>query len=158
MAEVGADDFDTKRILVIDDEGPMLRTHGRVLETHGFRPVMMADPAEALEEAKRRLPSVVVVDLVMPGMSGLELVTRLRTHYGRSCPPVILISANLAQLSPMEQIMFDAMFAKPYSVDRLVNWVRKLARYHHDKRMSPSNVHLKWTPERWDRKEEDGEL
>jgi len=136
----------------------MLRTHGRVLETHGFRPVMMADPAEALEEAKRRLPSVVVVDLVMPGMSGLELVTRLRTHYGRSCPPVILISANLAQLSPMEQIMFDAMFAKPYSVDRLVNWVRKLARYHHDKRMSPSNVHLKWTPERWDRKEEDGEL
>jgi DNA-binding response OmpR family regulator len=137
------DDFDTKRILVVDDEGPMLRTHGRVLEAHGLRPVLMADPGEALEEAKRRIPSVVVVDLVMPGMSGLEFVTRLRTHYGRSCPPVMLVSANLIQLSPMEQIMFDALFPKPYSIDRYVEWVRKLARQHYERRNAPSEVHLK---------------
>jgi CheY-like chemotaxis protein len=137
------DDFDIKRILVVDDEVPMLRTHGRVLEAHGLRPVLMADPAEALEEAQRRVPSVIIVDLVMPGMSGLEFVTRLRTHFGRSCPPVMLVSANLIQLSPMEQIMFDALFPKPYSIDRYIEWVRKLARQHYERRHAPSEVHLK---------------
>lgn len=137
------DELDPKRILVVDDEGPMLRTHGRVLEAHDLRPVLMADPGEALEEAKKRLPSVVIVDLVMPGMSGLEFVTRLRTHYGRACPPVMLVSANLIQLSPMEQIMFDALFPKPYSIDRYIEWVRKLARQHHERFHAASEVHLK---------------
>lgn len=136
-------EFDPKRILVVDDDGPMLRTHGRVLEAYGLRPILMADAGEALLEAKERLPSVMIVDLVMPGMSGLELVTRLRTHYGRSCPPVMLVSANLVQLSPMEQIMFDALFPKPYSIDRFVDYVRKLARQHYERREAPSEVFLK---------------
>ncbi len=134
------DEFDPKRILVVDDDGPMLRTHGRVLEAHGLRPVLMPDPGEALAEARQRPPAVIVIDLVMPGMSGLEYVTRLRTHYGRACPPVILVSANSAQLSPLEQLMFDAIFPKPYSVDRLVRWVKRLARQHWERRHAPSEV------------------
>lgn len=121
----------------------MLRTHGRVLEAFGLRPVLMADPDEALEEAKRRLPSVVVVDLVMPGMSGLEFVTRLRTHYGRSCPPVMLVSANLVQLSAVEKIMFDALFPKPYSIDCFIAWIRRLAHQHSERRKLPSELRLK---------------
>lgn len=134
------DDFDPKRVLVVDDDGPMLRTHGRVLEAHGLRPVLMADPGEALEEAKQRIPAVVVLDLVMPGMSGLEYVTRLRTHYQRECPPIILVSANHAHLSPMEQLLFDAIFPKPYAIDRLIQCVRRFAREHYEHRMAPSEV------------------
>jgi DNA-binding response OmpR family regulator len=134
------EDFDPKRILVVDDDGPMLRTHGRVLEAHGLRPVLMPDPGEALQEAKRRAPGVIVIDLVMPGMSGLEYVTRLRTHYGRACPPVILVSANCWQLSPLEQLMFDAVFPKPYSVDGLVTWVKRLGRQHWERRQAPSVI------------------
>lgn len=134
------DEFDPKRVLVVDDDAPMLRTHGRVLEAHGMRAILMADPSEALEEAKLRIPAVIVLDLVMPGMSGLEYVARLRTYYGRACPPVILVSANHVQLSPMEQLMFDAIFPKPYSVDRLVAWVKRLARQHWDRRQAPSAV------------------
>lgn len=135
-----SDDFDPKRVLVVDDDGPMLRTHGRVLEAHGLRPVLMADPGEALEEAKQRPPAVVILDLVMPGMSGLEYVTRLRTHYQRECPPVILVSANHAHLSPMEQLLFDAIFPKPYSIDRLIQMVRRFAREHYEHRVAPSEV------------------
>ncbi len=134
------DDFDPKRVLVVDDDAPMLRTHGRVLETNGLRPVLMADAGEALTEATQRAPAVIVIDLVMPGMSGLEYVTRLRTHYGRACPPVILVSANYTHLSPLEQLMFDAIFPKPYSVDSLVSWVKRLARQHWERRQAPSEV------------------
>lgn len=136
----GGDEFDPKRVLVVDDDGPMLRTHGRVLDAHRLRPVLMADPGEALEEAKRRTPAVVILELVMPGMSGLELVTRLRNHYHRACPPIILVSAHHHQLSPMEQLMFDAVFPKPYSVDRLAQCVRRFAREHYERRTAPSEV------------------
>ena len=137
------DDFDPGRILVVEDEEPMLRTHERVLRAHGLRPVLVSDPVEAPAEVEARLPGVVVTDLVMPGMSGLELVTRLRTAHGRACPPVMLVSANVDQLSSMEQIMFDALFPKPYSVDRFVEWVRKLARQHYERRYLASEVRLK---------------
>jgi DNA-binding response OmpR family regulator len=141
--ESDGDDFDPKRILVVDDDGPMLRTHGRVLEAHGFHPILMPDAGEALEEAKSNLPSVIVLDLVMPGMSGLEYVARLRSYYGRTAPPLVLVSAHHHQLSPMEQLMFDAIFPKPYSVDGVIATVKKLARDHQERRRAPSEVVLK---------------
>lgn len=134
----GADEYDPTRVLVVDDDGRMLRTHGRVLAACGLAPVLMVDPGAALEEAKRRMPAVMVVDLVMPGMSGLELVTRLRTHYQRICPPVVLVSAKYLQLSPMEQLMFDAIFSKPYSIDTLAQCVRRFAREHYERHLASS--------------------
>ncbi len=118
----------------------MLRTHRRVLEAHGLVPVTVSDPHEGLDEVERMLPCVVVVDLVMPGMGGLEFVTRLRTQLGRECPPVVLVSANLVQLAPMEQIMFDALIPKPYGVDGFVSTIKKLARAHADRRQMPSGT------------------
>lgn len=134
------DEFDPKRVLVVDDDGPMLRTHGRVLEAHGFRPVLMADPTEAVEEAMQRTPAVVILDLVMPGMSGLDFATKLRMHYARACPPLVLVSANHGQLSVIDQLLFDAVFPKPYSIDRLIQSVRSFARDHYDRRYAPSEV------------------
>jgi two-component system OmpR family response regulator len=150
------DEFDPRRVLVVDDDGPMLRTHARVLEAHGLHPVVMADAAEALAEAMQRVPAVLVVDLVMPGMSGLELVTRLRAHFGRSCPPVVLVSANHVQLAPIEQLMFDAIVTKPFSIDRLVQVTKRLARQHADRRQAPSGVRSKATPAAGEGSESEG--
>lgn len=126
----------------------MLRTHSHVLEAHGMRPVSMKDAIEALEEAKARMPAAVIVDLVMTGMSGLEFVSRLRMHYGRACPPVILVSAHHAQVSPLEQLMFDVIMPKPYAIDRLVQTTRRLARQHAERLQSPSGVRSKSTARR----------
>jgi DNA-binding response OmpR family regulator len=139
VAEVDHE-FDVRRVLVVDDDRPMLHTHGRVLEAHGFLPTLMGCPNAALEDAKEQMPAAIMIDLLMSGMNGLEFVTRLRCHYGRACPPVILVSANHQQLSPMEQLMFDAIFPKPYSVDKVVYWVRRLAQEHADRRQAPSDI------------------
>ena len=136
-------DIDWKRVLVVDDDGPMLRTHGRVLETFGVRPVLMPDPSEALSEAMERTPAMIVVDLVMPGMSGLEFVTRLRGHFGRECPPVLLVSANSCEMSAMERIMFDGIISKPYSVSRLGHEIRRLIGEHWNRVNAASQAHLK---------------
>jgi two-component system response regulator VicR len=133
-------ELDPKRILVVDDDGPMLRTHGRVLEAHGFRPVLMPDPAEGLAEALRETPAVIVIELVMAGMSGLELVSRLRLHYGVASPPVVLVSASHGELSRLEQLLFDVILPRPYAIETLIHHVRRLAREHADRRQAPSGV------------------
>ena len=144
VTEVTQYTFDPKRVLVVEDDGPMLRTHGRVLEANGFHPVLMADPAEALLEAKGRLPSVVVVDLIMPGMSGMEFATRLRNHYGAESPPILLVSAAVAELEEAEQILFEQLLPKPYPVDALVSALRLHIGRHARRRgdMDP----IEWPP------------
>lgn len=135
---MASEEFDLKRVVVVDDDGPKLRTHVRVLDAHGFRPVPFDDPRDALEEILARVPGILVTDMWMPSMTGLELVTRLRTELGRVCPPIILVSTDLDRLAPMEQIMFDALFSNPYSVDAFMECVRGLARCHHERRKAAS--------------------
>lgn len=136
----GDEGLDPKRILVVDDEAAMLRTHGRVLSAHGFRPILLTSPHEALKEALERMPAAMIIDLAMPEMSGLELAAQLRSAYRRAAPPLILVSGNHDQLSPMEQLLFDAIFPKPYAVDQLVLCVKRLVREHYERRRAPSQV------------------
>lgn len=147
------DELDRRRVLVVDDDAPMLRTHARVLEAHGLSPVMMPDPVEGLEEARRRIPAVIVIELVMSGMSGLEFVSRLRLHYGAASPPVVLVSASHGQLAQMEQLLFDAILPKPYAIETLIHHVRRLAREHVERRQAPSGV-VRRTPKPRDEENE----
>ncbi len=136
----------------------MLRTHGRILEVHGLTPVLMQDPLEALEEIKQRLPGAIILDLMMPGMNGLELITRVRTYYGpRSRPPAILISGDHAALSPMEELMFDAIFPKPYSIDRMVYWVKRLSSEYWKRRHAPSDMRIRTDVLHLDVEDDEGE-
>ncbi|MGE0787449.1 MAG: response regulator [Sandaracinaceae bacterium] len=125
--------LDLKRVIVLDDDPAMLRTHERVLRSNGFRPLVFDDPWQAIQEIMGTLPGVIIVDLMMPQMSGVEVVTRLRAELGRECPPVVLVSGNASSLEPMEQIVFDAIFSKPYAVDDFTSVVRRLARRHYDR-------------------------
>lgn len=135
--------FDLKRVVVVDDDPEMLKTLTRILRSHDLRPVPISDPETALAEVLEHPPGVLMVDLVMPSMSGLDLVTRLRTELGQACPPVVLVSSSCHDLAPMEQIMFDALYSKPFSVDALVRTVRRLARSHHERRVAASGVQSK---------------
>ncbi len=78
--------------LVVDDDPHIRDLVARVLRRHGYDVRTAADGTEALAEVARDVPAVVVSDLVMPGMSGLELAGRLRAA---AVPlPVVLFSAS----------------------------------------------------------------
>ena len=67
-----------KRVLVVDDEAASRTGLQALLEGHGYRVEVAANGAEALEKARSFRPAVVIADLVMPGMDGLELVRSLQ--------------------------------------------------------------------------------
>jgi two-component system, NtrC family, response regulator HydG len=68
----------TPLVLIVDDERPNLESLGRIFEREGWRVAQASSGVEALEVARRERPSVVVTDLMMPGMSGEALLRALK--------------------------------------------------------------------------------
>ena len=79
-------------MLVVDDSPVDRRLAGKLLEKHGFVARYAVDGREALDEIGRERPSIVVTDLHMPRMSGLELVEAIRRTYP-ALPVVLLVAA-----------------------------------------------------------------
>ena len=65
-------------VLIVDDERPNLESLGKILEREGWRVALASSGSEALEVARREHPSVVITDLMMPGMSGESLLRALK--------------------------------------------------------------------------------
>ena len=78
-------------ILVIDDDESLRDTIGLMLENEGFRPILVSDGTTGLEQAFALRPNLILVDLRMPGLSGVEVCKRLRAASMNT--PVIVLSA-----------------------------------------------------------------
>jgi two-component system response regulator MprA len=117
-----------QRILVIDDDPGLVRILRRSLAYEGFAVAAAASGAEGLERAKEQYPDLVVLDVMMPGMDGLEVLGRLRAADAHL--PVLLLTARDA---PADQVRgleggADDYVAKPFAFEVLLARVRALLR------------------------------
>jgi len=84
------------RVLVVDDDPDTVRIVSFRLQAKGHRVIGATSPEEALEAvAARGRPDVVVLDVSMPGMSGLDLLAELRAQDGLDTLPAIFLSARV---------------------------------------------------------------
>lgn len=83
-----------KTILVVDDEADIALTLKAFIELHGFRVLTAFDGLEGLHKALDEPPDLVVTDITMPRMDGLELVNRMRASAALRMVPIIVISAH----------------------------------------------------------------
>lgn len=79
------------RILVVDDDTALSEMIGIMLEGDGYTPTFCADGAEALEAFQRVDPDLVLLDLMLPGMDGIEVCRRIRAE---SDTPIIMLTAH----------------------------------------------------------------
>ena len=79
------------RILVVDDDTALSEMIGIMLEGDGYTPTFCADGAEALEAFQRVDPDLVLLDLMLPGMDGIEVCRRIRAE---SDTPIIMLTAR----------------------------------------------------------------
>lgn len=77
-------------ILCVDDDTPYLRSLERSLTRHGYRVLACGSASDALEAVSKDRPALAIVDIMMPGMGGLELTGRLSHWAGGSIPVVLL--------------------------------------------------------------------
>ena len=115
------------RILVVDDEPAILDAVGYALRTEGFDVDMVADGEEALAAALGAPYDVVVLDLMLPGMSGTEVCRRVRAE---SAVPIIMLTARGAELDRVLglEVGADDYVTKPFSMAELVGRIRALLR------------------------------
>ena len=114
-------------VLAVDDEAGILRLIKLELTAQGFRVVTADGGDEALRLAEERRPDIVLLDILMPVMTGLEVMRRLRE---RTNAPIILVTAkdsDADKVSGLEQGA-DDYIVKPFSPEELAARVRAVLR------------------------------
>jgi len=118
---------DPQRILVVDDEPQITRVLRRSLATHGYEAQTASGGEEALQVFSEWSPDLVITDLSMPDMGGLELCRRLRAV---SQVPVIVLSAKGEERLKVEalDVGADDYVTKPFGMDELLARIRAALR------------------------------
>lgn len=119
-----------QHILVVDDDFTVTKTEERALVMEGYRVSVAHDGHEALQLVRQDTPDLAIIDIVMPGMSGIELCQRLRATPGLSGIPVLFLTAKHEITDKAEGFGAgaDDYLTKPFDVREFVMRVRALLR------------------------------
>ena len=115
------------RILVVDDEPPMVELVGEYLRSEGMDVAVAGDGPSALEAVRARRPDVIILDVMLPGLDGLEVLRRIRTF---SDAYVIMLTARAEEIDRIVGLSVgaDDYMIKPFSPRELVARVKALLR------------------------------
>ena len=110
-------------ILVVEDEASLADAVRYNLEREGFRVAVAADGPSALERFEAERPGLVILDLMLPGMSGLDVCREIRA---RSPVPIVILTAKDAEADKVAglELGADDYVTKPFSMRELVSRVR----------------------------------
>ena len=119
-----------KKILIVEDEQDILQLVKHYLEKEGYRLVTAMSGLEALKKVKEGKPDLVVLDLMLPEMDGLEVCKRLRSIPDTAMLPIIMLTAKAEESDTVVglELGADDYVTKPFSPKALVARVKALLR------------------------------
>ncbi len=114
-----------KRVLVVDDDLSIQRVLVQTLELEGYEVATASDGEEALQSLQGELPDVVILDVMMPKLDGLDVLKRMRADARTQTVPVILLTARSSQEDIWEgwQSGVDYYMTKPFDVEELLRFL-----------------------------------
>ncbi|MHB8522766.1 MAG: response regulator [Limisphaerales bacterium] len=118
------------KILVIDDEPDAVELIEFNLKAAGYRTASAADGAEALRQARSLLPDLILLDLMLPEIDGLEVCKLLRRDPATAAIPIIMLTAKAAEIDRVLglELGADDYVTKPFSPRELLLRVKNLLR------------------------------
>ncbi len=116
------------RILIVDDEPETVELVEFNLRQAGFEVATAADGAEAVRKARGQLPNLIVLDLMLPEVDGLEVCKMLRRDANTAAIPILMLTAKAAELDRVLglELGADDYVTKPFSPRELVLRIKKL--------------------------------
>lgn len=120
----------SQTIFVLEDEDDIARLIQHHLETSGFTARIFSTPANILVEATRSSPAMFLLDIMVPGGSGLDVCRRLRADPALATVPVIFLTARAAENERVHglELGADDYITKPFSTRELIARVRAVLR------------------------------
>ncbi len=118
------------KILIVDDEEHIIHVLSMKLRSAGYEALVAADGEQGFEIARRELPALVVTDLKMPVMTGLELGRALKACPETSAIPVLILTArgHAIDRDALRETNVCAVVAKPFSPRSMLQRIHKLLR------------------------------
>jgi two-component system alkaline phosphatase synthesis response regulator PhoP len=113
------------QILVVDDNDDNVRIVGEMLRTRGFGVRVAHDGASALRSIEEQRPDVVLLDVMMPEMDGIEVLDRIRANPQLANVPVILVTAKSQDEDVLAgyKIGADYYITKPFTARQLLHGI-----------------------------------
>jgi DNA-binding response OmpR family regulator len=115
------------RVLVVEDEPNLAETIAYSLKREGYTAATVGDGYAAVEAAREQAPDVVILDIMLPGIDGLEVCRRLRRT---SSVPILMLTARTEEMDRVVglEVGADDYLSKPFSMRELLARVRALLR------------------------------
>jgi len=116
------------RILVVDDDTRLTQLLQLVFESRGFGVTIANDGQQALQSLAKELPEAILLDLMMPGMSGLEVCRLVRADPRTSNIPIVILTARYDTAMRREAMQAGATeyLTKPIRPNDLINCLQKV--------------------------------
>jgi DNA-binding response OmpR family regulator len=120
----------SRKVLIIEDERDIQDLIRHYLEKDGFRTRTASDGAAGLAAARQEHPDLIVLDLMLPGLDGLELCKKLRAETATALTPVIMLTAKAEESDKIVglELGADDYLTKPFSPKELVARIKALLR------------------------------
>jgi two-component system alkaline phosphatase synthesis response regulator PhoP len=123
------------RILVVEDDRDIANLIARYVEKAGWQPEVFTSGSDALAAARKRVPDCVVLDLMLPGMDGLEVCRALRSDPATALVPIIMVTARGEETDLVVglEIGADDYVPKPFSPRELAARIKAVLRRVEDR-------------------------
>lgn len=117
-----------KKILLVDDEVGLVDMVKMRLEANDYDVVVAFDGQEALEKARKEIPDLIILDLMLPKMDGYKVCGLLKTDTRYSKIPIIIFSAMAQEKDKKlaEEVKADAYITKPFDSQVLLSKIKEL--------------------------------
>ena len=135
---------DAQRILVVDDEPDIVALVAYHLAKSGYRVSTVATGSDALAAARAERPSLIVLDLMLPGMSGFEVLERLRADEATKEVAVLMLTARREEPDRIRGLTLgaDDYLVKPFSPQELVLRVAAILRRYSAAGATGAGLHI----------------
>lgn len=131
-------------ILCVDDDSGSLKLLEAYLSPQGYRLRFAESGKEALKQIEKEIPDLILLDAMMPGMSGMEVLERLRADERTNSIPVAFLTAMTAEEDKIRGIATgcDDFISKPFNIVELILRVRSLLKISADPEVSGGSERL----------------
>jgi len=115
-------------ILIVEDNDKNMKLARDILNAKGYRTIESVTGEEGVKLAKERLPDLVLMDIQLPGMNGIEAFRQIRADAKTSGIPVVALTASVTPTdrSEITAAGFDAFIGKPINLKEFVATVKRL--------------------------------
>jgi len=121
-------DLPNKRVLVVEDDPAIIELIRLLLEQEGFEVEVAHDGLEALDQMSMFVPDLVLLDLRLPKLGGLDVLWEMRQNPKLNKTPVIIVSIDSSPQTILEgwRLGVDSYFVKPFDPEELIRIIRRI--------------------------------